>query len=181
MKNHHLHDLQGERKNQLLIVTDKKGTRIGTATRHECHKGKGKTHLAFMAFIFKNKKIVLAKRSAEKSLWSGYWDASVVSHVLANEKVEEAAYRRGKEELGVKVNFKELGAFYYFAKHGDSAENEYCHVLIGKYSGEISPNSVEIEETREISPEELKKAIKDNPKNFTPWLITALSKYGDKI
>jgi len=181
MENHRLHNLKGENKKQLLIVVDKNGNRIGEATREECHSGNGKTHLAFMAFVIKEGKIVLAKRASNKSLWAGFWDASVVSHVLANETVEEAAKRRGKGELGIEVDFKDIGAFYYFAKHGSGAENEYCHVLVGQTTAQITPNPVEIEKVKEISSEELKKEIKINPKDYTPWFLLALNKYGYKI
>jgi len=177
MKNHYLHDTRGERKDQLLITVDKSGTRVGTGTREECHLGSGKTHLAFMAFVIYRGKVVLAKRAAKKSLWPGYWDASVVSHVLVNETVEEAAHRRGKEELGVEVNFRDIGAFYYFAKHGNSAENEYCHVLIGETRNEIYPNPTEIEEVKLIRKVEFKKEIKANSEVFTPWLKLALEKF----
>lgn len=181
MKNHYLHDTAGERKDQLLITVDKSGNRIGEATREECHKGEGKTHLAFMAFLIHDGKIVLTKRAGKKSLWAGYWDASVVSHVLSGETVKEAAHRRGKEELGAEVDFRDLGAFYYFAKHGNSAENEYCHVLVGEISEEIYPNPVEIEEKEDIPLKDLKGDIVKNPNIYTPWLILALDKYGDKI
>lgn len=181
MKNHYLHDTAGERKDQLLITVDKSGNRIGEATREMCHKGEGKTHLAFMAFVITNDKIVLTKRAGRKSLWAGYWDASVVSHVLPDETVEEAAKRRGKEELGVEADFKNLGAFYYFANHENGVENEYCHVLIGQTLASITPNPVEIEEVKEISLEGLKKEIKQNQKDYTPWLILAIEKYGHKI
>lgn len=176
MKNHHLHDTQGERKDQLLIIADKEGKPIGSATREECHSGKGRTHLAFMAFIIHDSKIILAKRASKKSLWAGYWDASVVSHVLPGEIAENAAKRRGKEEMGVEVDFKDVGAFYYIAKHGTSAENEYCHVLIGKSSEEIHPNLIEIEEIKLIGKDELKKDIKMKSHIYTPWLKLALEK-----
>lgn len=176
MKNHHLHDIRGERKEQLLILVDKNGKKIGKETRGVCHAGEGKTHLAFMAFIFANDKIVLAKRSRKKSLWAGFRDASVVSHVLADETIEQAAKRRGKEEMGVDVDFKDLGSFYYFAKHGESAENEYCHVMVGQTTKQITPNSVEIEEVKNISIEELRQDIKVNSKEYTPWIKIALNK-----
>ena len=183
MKRNNLHDLNGERKNQLLVLVDKKGRNLGLATREECHKGNGKTHLAFMAFVLdKDKKIILTKRAKRKSLWGGYWDVSVVSHVLPGETIEEAAERRGREELGIEVDFTNLGAFYYFEKFGEASENEYCHVLVGKSSQEIEFNPVEIEEIKKISVTELKQEIKDNQEIFTPWLKIALNKINfDKI
>lgn len=176
MRKHYYHNISGEQKDQLMIVVDKHGNKLGSATRSECHNGEGKTHLAFMAFIILKGKIILTRRSGNKSLWSGFWDASVVSHVLANETVENAAKRRGKEELGVVVNFKDLGAFYYFAKHGKSAENEYCHVLIGATKDKIHPNPVEIEEVKSVKREELAELVKKYPKSFTPWFVLAIDK-----
>ncbi len=175
---HKLHDLNGERKQQILIVVDKDGNRIGDATREECHKGEGKTHLAFMAFVVdKNKNIILTRRSDKKSLWGGFWDASVVSHVLAGETPESAAKRRGKEELGIETDFTDLGAFYYYAKYNGDAENEYCHVLVGKTKGEIFPNPVEISETRNVILKELKEDIKLHKVKYAPWLVIAMEKF----
>ncbi len=172
------HDPHGERKHQLLVVVDEAGNRIGEATREECHKGGGKTHLAFMAFIVdKNKNIVLTRRSDKKSLWGGFWDASVVSHVLAGETAEMAANRRGKEELGIETDFQDLGAFYYFAKYNGDAENEYCHVLVGKTVEEISPNPVEISEIKSVNPQDLKEDVVMHKEKYAPWLVIAMEKF----
>lgn len=171
------HDLTGERKDQLLITVDKNGNKTGTATRHVCHKGDGIPHLAFMAFILDGKNnIILTKRSEKKSLWAGFWDASVVSHVLPGETVEEAANRRGKEELGIAIPFKTIGAYYYFAKHGGSAENEYCFVLIGKTNKDIHPNPLEFEKVLKVTFADLRKDIKKGKEKYTPWLLLSLGK-----
>lgn len=177
LKTNKLHNFLGEDKKQLLVTVDKQGNKIGLATREECHKGEGKPHLAFMVFVLdKNNNIILTKRSNKKSLWAGFWDASVVSHVLSGETPEEAAKRRGREELGVEVYFRGVGAFYYFAKFGTHAENEYCHVLIGKTTGEVFPNPIEIDNTRTMPLAKLKEEIKQFPEKFTPWLHLALEK-----
>lgn len=178
MKSHKLHNLFGEDKKQLLITVDKQGNKTGLATREVCHRGRGRTHLAFMAFILDtNGNIILAKRSKTKSLWGGYWDAAVVSHVLSDETPEEAANRRGKEEMGVDLEFKSIGAFHYFAKHGNSSENEYCYCLVGKTEREIIPNPVEISEIRIMPLGHLLNNLRLNPENYTPWLKIALSKF----
>lgn len=178
MKTSRFHNLNGELKEQLLVTCDQKGITLGLATREECHQGAGRTHLAFMAFVVdKDGKIVLTKRSRKKSLWGGFWDASAVSHVLEGETPEDASNRRGKEELGVDVRFKSLGAFYYFAKHLDRAENEYCFCLTGKTDGKVFPNPVEIDQVKKITVAELKKEIANHPDQFTPWLKIALEKF----
>lgn len=171
------HNLSGERKKQLLVTTDKKGNKLSTATRKDCHSGKGIPHLAFLAILFEKRgNIYLQKRSNQKSLWDGYWDASIVSHVLPGETIEEAAKRRGTEELGVEVEFRDLGGFYYFAKYGENCENEYCHVLIGKTDKIIHPNPVEISEIQEVKLSSLKKDIQNSPNRYTPWLKIGLEK-----
>ncbi len=172
------HDLSGEQKEQILITTDENGKPIGQASRNDCHTGSGKTHLAFVAFLFDNDgNIYIQKRSEKKSLWDGYWDVSIVSHILPGETVEEAARRRGREELGVDTNFKDLGGFFYFAQYNGNCENEYCHVLIGKSSEKVSHNPVEIEVVKKIKLEDLKKEVENNKNKFTPWLKIALKKF----
>jgi len=176
MRKNHFNSLIGEQKKQLLVVTDKRGQPIGQATREECHRGNGKTHLAFMAFVIdKEGKIILTRRSKKKSLWGGFWDASVVSHILPNETPEIAAGRRGKEELGVEVEFKNIGSFYYCAKFQAGSENEYCFVLVGNSGKRYHPNPVEIDAIRRITLEELKNEVGRTPDIFTPWLKTCLS------
>jgi isopentenyl-diphosphate Delta-isomerase len=177
-----LHDLRGEQKNQLLVTCDTNGKPTGRQSREKCHAGDGMTHLAFLAFVKDaSGDIVLTQRSVKKSLWGKHWDASVVSHVLSGETPEEAANRRGKEELGIDVTFTNIGAFYYFAKHGDSAENEYCFVLVGHYQGPIHPNPVEIDAVRAVSETDLRKQAKIDPEMFTPWLNLSLEKYTKEL
>jgi isopentenyl-diphosphate Delta-isomerase len=172
-----LHDLQGERKNQILVTVDKQGNPIGTASRQNCHEGDGIAHLAFMAFVIDTKKnIILTKRSDAKSLWGGFWDAGTISHILPGETPEISACRRGKEELGVEIAFKDIGSFYYFAKHGSGCENEYLHVLIGSTDKDIDPNPMEIEDVRKITYQELKNEITKNPLQFAPWFLLAMEK-----
>ena len=174
-KNNH-HNLQGERKDQLLVLCDKKGNPLGSETREKCHKGRGKTHLAFMAFVSdKENKIILCKRNPDKSLWGGCWDATVVSHILPKETPQIASKRRSREEIGVAINLKIIGGFYYFAGQNDYSENEYCFVLSGKTEAEIFENPVEIVQTKRISLDKLRKEVINNPSEYTPWLKIALN------
>lgn len=179
MTKNNLHNLSGEKKDQLLIVCDREGNKLTTATREKCHQGDGIVHLAFLAFILdKDSKVILTKRSKHKSLWAGFWDASFVSHILQGETVQQACARRVKEELGITVNgFSVLGGFYYSARQEDQAENEYCHVLIGKTKGQADPNPLEIDDIKSKSVAELKQEVEKKPDRYTPWLKIALEKF----
>ena len=169
-----LHDTAGERPEQLLITCDKKGNVTGTNTRESCHKGEGLTHLAFMSFLLDNSgRVVLTKRNPAKSLWGNFWDASVVSHILQGETVGIAAKRRAGEELGIETEFKVIGSFFYQENYGDSSENEFCYILIGKTQNPINPNEKEIAETKFLNQFELEKFFTDNTESLTPWFIKA--------
>ena len=169
-----LHDTAGERPNQLLVTCDKKGKVSGSASREICHKGEGLTHLAFMSFLL-NKKggVILTKRSPVKSLWGNFWDASVVSHVLPGETVEEAAKRRAGEELGMETEFKVIGSFFYRENYHGSSENEFCYILKGQTDRRILPNIKEIAQTKNLNSRELEKFCRENAHKLTPWFIKA--------
>lgn len=170
------HDLSGEKKDQSLILSDKKGKPLGYASREECHHGQGKTHLAFIAFIVNSsRELLLTRRSKHKSLWPLYWDAATISHILPGETVEHAANRRGKEELAVDIQFQKIGSFFYSAKYHELSENEYCYVLIAKSDYSIAPNPMEIAQYKMMSLNDLKKDIKLHPNKYTPWLKLALA------
>lgn len=176
MKKNPYHNRQGERKEQLLVLVDKNGKFQGKATREECHRGMGKTHLAFIAFIVNSSgELLLTKRSKHKSLWPLFWDAATISHVLPGETVEQAANRRGKEELGVDVDFKKISSFFYTAKYQNSSENEYCYIMLGKTQETVDPNPLEISEYKLLSLENLLNDIRLFPQQYTPWLRLALN------
>lgn len=164
--------------NEMLILTTKEGKLIGEATRKECHQGEGKTHWAILAVIMRsNGNIILARRSAQKSVFPNIWDGSVATHVLAGDKPESSAIRETQEELGIFVSYKPIGSFYYFAKDEDYAENEYCTVLVGVSDEEVKPLPAEVSEVKEMSISELEEAIVSEPESYSPWFRIAFEKF----
>lgn len=167
---------------ETLITTTTDGRIIGQARREKCHKGNGKTHWGLLAIVIrKNGKIVLAKRSQYKSLFANIWDGTVATHVLPGDTAVEAAYRETKEELGISVDFKEIGSFFYTAKDDDHTENEYCTLLIGTSSDHLKPNKKEVSQVKEISLAKLMDKEKRSADPLSPWLIIALERFGEKI
>lgn len=168
---------------QILLLTTKKGKVVGKANRLRCHEGRGLPHLAFIGFVKnKNGQFVLTKRSHEKTLWAGFWDAAVVSHVFPGENSLSAGLRRSKEEIGVEVNFKRLGGFYYYAKQNGFAENEYCDVLLGLIDEGIRPNEEEIDAVSLRTIKELNLEVRTvNKQKYTPWFLLAYEKFKKKL
>lgn len=167
---------------ELLILTTKRGKPIGQAPREDCHRGKGKTHWAILAVVTrKNGDVILAKRSQYKSVFPNIWDVSVASHVLPGDTPQKTAKRETKEELGIDVIFKPIGAFYYFHHDDDYAENEFCTVLVGSSNDKITPLPEEVSEVQTVSLSELKKRLAIFPDTYSPWMKIAFQKFLRKI
>jgi isopentenyl-diphosphate delta-isomerase len=166
-------------KKEVLVLVDSEDNPIGTATKTECHAGKGKLHRALSVFIFNSKgEILLHKRSKEKQLWPLFWTNACCTHPREGEKVEEAAHRRLKEEMGFDCDLKKIFTFEYKAEYDNlGSENEFDHVFFGKYEGLVFANTKEVEEWKWFGANELKHDLEKNPQIYTPWFKIALKKF----
>ncbi len=162
---------------KLLLVNEKDAV-IGFESKEKCHQGKGILHRAFAIFVFNNKsQLLIQRRSRLKKLWPGYWENSCCSHPAKEETYVKAGERRLEEELGFSCSLKLIDKFQYQAPYKDiGSENEMCAILIGKYNGKIKPNPREVAAWKWIETKELKRDIKKNPDEYTPWLKIALKK-----
>ena len=78
--------------------------------------------------------------------------------------------------MGITADLFEIGVFHYKAEVGNGLiENEIDHVFMGELLfSKIKPNPEEVEGFTWMSVEQLNKALKDNPENYTAWLKQAL-------
>jgi len=167
-----------DRAGQKMRLADSNGHETGgIASRKECHASPGKKHLAFIVFVVNKKnELVLHKRIASK-IGDSLLD-SPVSHVLADETLEQAVHRCLRHEYGIgeKLPVQKYGGFSYEKDYGDgTCENEYCLVLLVKYSGKITPNQAEIEGNITCIP--VKQAVsesKSSPERFEIWFNLAV-------
>lgn len=152
-----------------VILVNEKDKPIGIGEKLKVHR-QGKLHRSFSILIFNSKGEMLIQKRAEKKYHSpGLWSNSCCSHPRPNETLIEAAKRRLKEEMGVESDLNEIFSFKYLAKVGNLIENEFDHVFLGKFDGNLIVNKEEIEDWRWISLEELKKEMKENPEKYTIW------------
>ncbi len=161
-----------------IVIVDEEDNVLGEEDKDRCHEGEGILHRAFLAMIFNKKgEVLLARRSAKKKLWPGFWDGTVASHLSKGETCEQAAIRRLSEEIGVNARpVSYLFKFRYKANYGGiGSENEICALLTAQAEkAELLPNPDEISETCFIRPERLVQAA--GACQFTPWFILAIGK-----
>ena len=84
-----------------VILVDQNDSVIGTMEKMEAHQ-KGLLHRAFSVLLFNNDgKMLLQKRASHKYHSAGLWTNTCCSHPQPDERIEEAASRRLREEMGI--------------------------------------------------------------------------------
>jgi len=160
-----------------VVLVDENGKETGTEEKMKAHM-EGKLHRAFSIFVFNTRGELLLQRRAEKKYHSGgLWTNTCCSHPRPGEPVEKAVHRRLKEEMGFDCELKEIFSFIYKVEFDNGlSENEYDHVFVGRFDGEPSPNSDEVDGWKWVDIEELKKNIYQNPEKYTYWLRVSIEK-----
>ncbi len=160
-----------------LIEVNQWDNEIGSIGKMEAHQN-GVLHRAFSIFIFNtNNQLLLQKRNGKKYHSPGLWTNTCCSHPRYGEDLQNAIYRRLEEEMGFTCDLKEVFSFVYQVQFKDNLyENEYDHVFIGKYHGEVSPAKDEVEDFKWVQISEVKSDIEHNPQNYTYWFKHILEK-----
>lgn len=163
------------RPQEILVLVDENDNFLGTDTRERCHAGKGIRHRAYVVFLFHEGKMLVQQRSSKKLLWPGYWDVSFTSHVYPGETYNEAAARRGLQELDARFGkLQDVFGFVYWVPFGENSENEYCKLLVGEFDGKVKPNPDEIMNMGFEKLKDVAADMKANPDSYTPWFKIAV-------
>jgi isopentenyl-diphosphate delta-isomerase len=160
-----------------VVLVDEKNNILGTMPKFKVHQKETPLHRAFSVFLFnKEGELLIQQRSHKKKTWPLVWSNSCCGHPGLDESNVEAAKRRIKDELGVKVdNIQEVAYYRYkFSKDG-IMENEICPILKGVVSGELNINKDEVESVKWIKWDEFLKEIENPPAGgkdkYSPWCI----------
>lgn len=153
-------------------LVNESGETIGKASRRECHSGSKLLHPVVHLHLFNDAgDIFLQKRAMTKDIQPGKWDTSVGGHIDYGETVEEALRREVREELGI-TDFKPVYITSYVFE--STVEKELVNTFRTVYSGEIRPDTTELDGGRFWTIKEIKAGLGQNL--FTPNFETEFTR-----
>lgn len=165
-----------------VILVNEKDEWLGTMEKMQAHE-KGALHRAFSVFIVNNNnELLLQQRALGKYHSGGLWSNTCCSHPAPGESTLTAAHRRLKEEMGFDCNLEEIFSLRYQSEVGNELiENEYDHIYIGCYTGEIAINTNEAKDYAYVSVDKIKEMMHESPEIFTAWFRLAIPKFLDYL
>lgn len=163
-----------------VILVNEKDEEVGTMEKTVAHQ-KGLLHRAFSVFVFNNKgELLLQQRAMNKYHSGGLWTNTCCSHPEPGEKIEEAARRRLKEEMGFDTAVERVDDFIYKARFLNGlTEHEFDHVLAGEYEGPVNFNTEEVMDVCYKNLEDIRHSLETHPQKYTVWFHLALPKLDD--
>ncbi len=165
---------------QQVIWVDENDNPLGSLGKMEAHR-KGVLHRAFSVFIFNSRnEMLLQQRALHKYHSGGLWSNACCSHPIPGEETKIAAERRLQEELGFRTPLQKIFDFIYKTHfENDLTENEFDHVFVGKYDGEIKINPDEVKDYCFKTMQEIKLELEKDPAHYTVWFSIAFPKLWD--
>ena len=149
--------------NEWFDVVDQNDKVIGRAPRSEVH-AKGLLHRAVHIMAFNARgELFIQKRVLSKDENPGLLDTSAAGHVSSGDDYGPTAHRELEEELGIKAEL------IFFSKIPACLETAWEHLEIFTCvtDQDIVIDTNEISEGRFWSLEELRRALKERPHEFT--------------
>jgi len=160
-----------------LILVNETDCPIGLGEKIEIHQH-GWLHRAFSVLIFDDKlNMLLQQRNFFKYHSGGLWSNACCGHPLENEFVAEAASRRLREEMGFSCRLTFSFSFLYRSiLQNGLIENEYDHVFLGNYSGQVTPNPIEVISYKWENYFTLQKKVSASSELYTSWFLLIMEK-----
>ena len=158
---------------ELFETFSDEGEPAGLVARNVVHE-LGLWHRASNVFLFRTDgQLITQRRHMSKDVWPGAWDLSVAEHLKPGEDFLAGAIRGLSEELGIegvrlepvseviraRLEVAELGIKDY--------ELQVCYR--GVSDAKLMPQPDEVADIRLFALGDLKTAMHESPKEFTPW------------
>ena len=176
----------------LVVLIDDSGKRIGTAPRGAVHTRSTPRHLAFSCHILDvGGRALITRRALTKVAWPGVWTNSCCGHPRPGERMEDAIVRRVREELGLDLNPEAVNCvmpdFSYRATDSSGiVENELCPVYVTVLDDpeeivELYPDPDEVEEVSWVGWKDLYRTVQTMSSLLAPWTVAQMRALGDDL
>jgi len=169
---------------EIIDILTSNGKPTGeTCLKSEAHK-KGLYHATVHVWFYTaDKKILLQKRASVKKVFPNRWDVSVAGHIGAGEKIESAAIREVKEEIGITISETELtkvGLRKDEIVHPNGIlDNEFKHIFLCQLKRDVSELIMQIGEVDDLQIFDL-SILKDTTKHGS-FMVPNMNFYYDFI
>ena len=164
-----------------VMLLDDNGLPCGLCEKLLAHQ-EGLLHQAFSIFVFNEKdELLMQKRADDKYHSGGLWTNTCCSHHTQTDPVQQGKERL-IEEMGFSCDLYPLFTFTYRAElEGGLTEYETDTVLIGRYSGAVSPDPNEADSWEWVNLSELRSRVATNPEKYTVWFRKSFDRVADAL
>lgn len=162
----------------ILILVDEQDNFQGYMGKMEAHQ-KGIKHRAFSIFVFNEKnELLLQQRALNKYHTPGLWSNTCCSHPRYGETIVHAVHRRLPEEMGFDTELFHVHEMSYEIRFDNGiTENEYDHVLVGRFSGEPVINPDEVNDWKWMDLRSLREDMMLQPEKYTFWFQRIVNEF----
>lgn len=166
-----------------VVLLDEQRRPAGQLPKSQVHHADTPLHLAFSCYVFDAAgRLLMTRRAVGKRAWPGVWSNSCCGHPLPDEPFVEAATRRLREELGVRLTRATvvLPHFEYRAVAPDGVvENEFCPVLVAGAEGDPDPDPAEVMEWHWAEWPSVVELVRVAPWAISPWAALQVPSLAD--
>jgi isopentenyl-diphosphate delta-isomerase len=152
-------------KKELIDVINSKGKILRTVSREEAH-AKKLMHPIVRLLLMHDGKIYVQQRALDKETNPGKWEASCSGHVRHGETHERAMIREAREELGIRLQKKELFLIGYALLPKPHLTRTTVYVVANPHH-KPTPHA-EVNKGKWVKVTDLNKDVKKNPNKYTP-------------
>ncbi|PKQ46520.1 NUDIX hydrolase [Confluentibacter flavum] len=140
---------------EFIDIADASGKLMGISELKSVIHQKGLYHHTAHIWLYTKKgEILLAQRSASKSICPLMWDVSVAGHVDAGESIINGAIRECQEEISLTLSesdLKKIGVFECFQSYESGIiDNEFHNTFIAELKVPLSELKLQIEEVESL-------------------------------